>query len=309
MNDIKDLEWLEIFLWYKCNVRCNFCYQKDLRFAYKENLSRDEVETLLRDGYNDGKRFVIFAWWEPTIDQNLIHYIEFSKEIGFQHIRIHTNGFTFDSYNYLENLFNKGLTGLIFSIHWFWKVHDEVTRVPWSFKKLQKGLENVEKLISKHPDFSLDINTVLYKWNYKTLLKLFIYLSRFPIIRCQLNYSSSLQLFSREEKEDLMVEYEKSLPYIQKILYISKKYGLKVVIDNIPYCLIWKPYFSFIEENIKNDRTSYLVTGEVKNTYAETYDSIKTEKCKKCMYVEKCSGIPTDYYELFSDTCLSPLYE
>ena len=308
MTDLKNLDGLEIFLWYKCNVRCNFCYQKDLRLEYKDNLSKWEVETLLKDGYEEGKRFVIFAGGEPTLDTYLPYYIEYAKDLWFEHIRVHSNGFRFQKYSYLEDLYNKWLTGLILSFHGYGEVHDEVARVPGSFTVLQKSLENAKKLIDIDKNFCLDTNTVVYKWNYDKLLKLFLYLSKYPIIRAQVNYCSSLNLFSHEEKQDLMVEYSQSVPHIKKFLAVAKQRWMRIVIDNIPHCVISQSFHYFIDQNIKNDRTSYLVTGESRATYADTYDSVQTEKCEWCKFFSRCHGIPTDYYELFWDTCINPIH-
>ncbi len=308
MEDIKDLEGLEIFLWYACNVRCVFCYQKDLRFKYKNNLTQSEVETLLRDGFEQWKRFVIFAWGEPTLDKNLPHYISFAKSQWYKHIRIHTNWFRLKDTSYVSDLYERWLTGVIFSFHWYGKLHDDITQSPSSFANLDAAIRNVDDIISQDTTFVLDVNTVLYKWNYRELLKLFLYLGKFKITRCQLNYCSSLELFTNSEKKDLMVEYKDSLPYIKKILYISKKIKLKVVIDNIPYCVIEETYYPFIKDNIKNDRVSHLVTWEKRDDYAATYDSVQTETCKDCIFSGKCMWIPRDYYELFWDSCLKTLH-
>jgi len=173
MEDLKDLEGLEIFLWYACNVRCVFCYQKDLRFKYKNNLTQSEVETLLQDGFDEGKRFVIFAWWEPTLDKNLPVYVSFAQKLWYQHIRVHTNWFRLQDSAYIIDLYERGLTGVIFSFHGYGKLHDEITQSPTSFSNLDAAIRNVDAIIQKDSNFVLDVNTVLYKWNYKQLLKLF----------------------------------------------------------------------------------------------------------------------------------------
>ncbi len=301
MEDIKNLDGLELFLGYKCNVKCDFCFQKYARKEYIDSFSKNEVIFLIKKWYLDWKRFIIFSGWEPTLDRNLAFYIEFSKKIWYKYIRVHTNWFMFKDKEYLENLYRKWLSGVTISIHWYDNIHDNVVWVKWSFWIIRKALDNFENLIKKDNSFVVDINTVIYKWNYDKLLKMFLFLFKYTIVRYQINYSSSLDSFKKEEKDILLVRYNKIIWYLKNILLLSIKYNKKIVLDSIPYCIIGEKFSYFLDNNIKNDRESISTNWDNEKSYNETYNNIKTDKCIGCEKYNICRWIPLDYYEVFWD--------
>ena len=119
MQDIKELDWLEIFLGYKCNYKCLFCFENKLRFHEKTNIVEDTMK-LITDWYNLWKKFIIFSWGEPTLYKDLYLYVTFSKKIWYEKILIHTNWTQTCNFDYLLKLHKSRLTGIIFSYHWYW---------------------------------------------------------------------------------------------------------------------------------------------------------------------------------------------
>ena len=307
MKDVKELDWLEIFLWYKCNVNCEFCFQKYIRSNYKENFSKKEIFKIIDEWHNKWKKFIIFSWWEPTLDSNLPLYIDYSKKKWYLYIRVHSNGFMFNNFDYLQDLHKRWLNWLTFSIHWYWEDHDKITWNKWSFNRLKLSLQNSEKIIQNNKNFIVDVNTVIYKWNYNKLFKLFVYLFRFSIKRFQINYSSSLDMFSLKEKKKLLVPYKDIVKEIQRILILSLKKNKKLVIDSIPYCIIWKKFWFALDNNIKNDRESISRNWDNEKTYDETYNNVKTNRCFWCKKYNICRWITQDYYEVFWDNELIPI--
>gem|GEM_PF-5963072 len=91
----------------------------------------------------------------------------------------------------------------------------------------------------------MDTNTVLTRYNYKTLYNLFKFLSLFPITRSQLVQLYSLDLFSLKEKKDLYVSYEDFDTYLGKILTLE---NINITLENFPFCKINKKYYPHILE-------------------------------------------------------------
>lgn len=308
MNDIKNLEWLEIFLWYACNVKCSFCYQKDLRLEYKNNIEKEKVLNLIDDWFNQWKRFIIFSWWEATLDKNLSYYIWYAKNKGFEHIRVHTNGFWFKKYDYLQNLFDQWLTGVIISVHWFGKIHDSISRAPGSFQNILKALINFEKLKAIEPSFVFDTNTVICKQNYKYLEKLIVLLSKFTITRGQLVMPYTLDLFTHQEKLNLIPEFKNCIPYIIKLLDIWVNNNKRFVIENIPFCKIANHYWMHIIDNIKTIKDAVTLSDTYKSNLDDSWMK-KWNDCQKCIMNNVCKWVPQDYFKIYPDTELKPIYE
>jgi len=316
MNDIKDLEWLEIFLWYKCNVHCKFCYQKDLRLYYKNNISKEKVINLLNDWYNEWKRFVIFSWWEPTLDKNLGYYIEYSKKIGFIHIRVHTNWFWFRDYNHLLNLYNKWLSWITISVHWYKVIHDEIVWVKWSFDIITRALINFEKLKKIDNNFVFDTNTVICKDNIKTLLILFKFLLKFSIGRRMFTLPYSMYWFTKDELMKIFPNIDLLLTNINKILNLSLLYNIRdIVIEAIPYCFFNNIYFSFIEKNYRTSKQVFIPNEE---SISKKYNNnnkikhyidwkIKYTDCNKCIKNSVCLWISKNFIDIYPDVVIKPV--
>ncbi|WP_456480047.1 anaerobic ribonucleoside-triphosphate reductase activating protein [Nautilia sp.] len=91
-------------LWFSgCNMRCPYCYNKDVVFGQKQ-IEEDEVLKFLkkRVGLLDG---VSFTGGEATLYKNLVSFSRKIKEMGFE-IKLDTNGLNFDTVKQMvdENL-------------------------------------------------------------------------------------------------------------------------------------------------------------------------------------------------------------
>ncbi len=307
-KDIKDLEWLEIFLWYRCNLKCKFCYQKNLRLQYLENLKKEEVLALLYDWIKKWNKFIIFSWWEPTLDKNLWYYIEYSKKLWFEHIRVHTNWFWFRDYEYLKDLYNKWLTWVTISIHGYSDLHDKITQVKWNFETIKKALKNFELLKKIDNNFVFDTNTVISKENYKNIPKLIKFLSNFSVTRWQIVLAYSLDMFTKDEKKSILPKYEEIVQYLEKCIKLAIVNRKKFVLENIPFCVTNKKYWQYIIANIKINKHSITIKEwNIWNTnLAWMYNS---NKCKKCIMWSICRWLPKDYYELYWDNCIKTIYD
>jgi len=308
--NIKKLEGVEVFLWYMCNLDCEFCFQRDLRknfFKWKE-FDTDYVKFFLEKARKENKEFVIFSGWEPTLRTDLSELVDFARKIGYKEIKVHSNWYKISEEDYLRDLYNKWLTGLIISVHGIWKNQDLISKRKWNFIFLNKALINVKKLIKEDPSFTLDTNTVICSKNISSFLHIFLYLFKFHIQRSQIAYPVSLFNFSLKEKKKILLPYKMIIPIVEKVLILSKKFGRKIVIQGFPYCVVPPSLWPFCEHDDNTDMESLSLVNYTLTRDA-TYDNIKLEKCKLCKFYNKCKGIPKDYYEFFWDNDIIPIVE
>ena len=95
-------------LWFSgCNMRCPYCYNKDVVFGEKR-IEEDEVIDFLKTRICllDG---VSFTGGEATLYKNLIPFSEKIKNLGFE-IKLDTNGINFEV---IKDLVNKKLVDYI----------------------------------------------------------------------------------------------------------------------------------------------------------------------------------------------------
>lgn len=300
--DIKNQEWLEIFLWYKCNIKCNFCYQKDLRKKNIKNIEKEEVLGLLQNWVKNWKKFIIFSWWEPTLDINLLYYISFARELWYEHIRIHTNWWWFRNYDYLEKLYENWLTWVTLSIHWYWKIQDLISWFQWNFDFLLKALINFEKLKRKDKKFIFDTNTVICKQNYRFLLQLFKFLQKFSITRRMLTFPYNINNLN-----DIKYIFPNNLNFLEEVNklldFILQNNVKDFVLETLPYCLIDKKYWIFIEKNFKTDKWIFRlndnnITNEkwVNHYFMWKY---KFSECDFCLKKYSCFGFSENFIKFY----------
>ena len=288
------MEWLwglEIFLWYACEQKCNFCFQKDLRYDEPKFLDKEYVNWLILKWSSEWKKSIIFSWGEATLDKNLLHYVQFAKSLWFNDIRIHTNWLTFANKDFLDWFIKEWVTAVILSIHWYKVVHDILVKKEWAFLKVQQTLLNLREIKKSNPDFVIDTNTVITKLNYKTLASLFKFLSYFPITRSQIVQLYSWNLFSAQEKKGLYVSYDDFWKYIWKILELNSQ----ITFENFPLCKVNNQYWTNILQRQKYDNEAYWNMW----IWFEESDCMHIDSCKQCPERSNCTGIPKDYLDIF----------
>lgn len=285
------LNWIEIFLWYPCNQKCSFCFQKDLRYKESKFLDYEKVISIIDEWVLKWKNSIIFSWWESTIDKNILNYISYCKNKWFKDIRIHTNWLLFSDNSKLLEYYNNWITWIIISIHWYWKIHDYLVWLDWAFNKLKLSFSNISDLIKKDRSFVLDTNTVLTKYNYNSIHILFKFLSYFPITRSQIVQLYSLYLFSLDEKKWLYVSYDKFKPFISKVIENNRN----VTFENFPLCKVDNDFWDYIIKRQKYDNDAYWNMWE----WFEESDCTYLNSCEKCSFKSDCVWIPKDYLKVF----------
>src|SRR6478752_8936071 len=120
----------------RCNHACQHCYQVQ---GLKGELTRDQVEGLLREFRAGGGFVVTFSGGEATLRDDLIPLLTYSHELGLATI-LYTNGFTM----------TEALANALAACH-VWRVeislyshlaaeHDALTRTPGSWAKTTHGI-------------------------------------------------------------------------------------------------------------------------------------------------------------------------
>ncbi len=148
---------------YACNARCAFCYYlEDLRRGTVKNSTTAQNKRKIRFAHALGKRAIDISGGEPTIRKDLPELISFCRQTGYRTVNIITNGIVTSDAAYCATLQQSGLTEALFSIHSHdAAVHDSLTGVPGSYRKIIQSIENFTAL-----GIPVRINTVITNTNY-----------------------------------------------------------------------------------------------------------------------------------------------
>jgi radical SAM protein with 4Fe4S-binding SPASM domain len=128
--------WLHLLVADRCNHTCLHCYQVQ---GLKGELSREQIEDLLREFRAGGGFVVSFSGGEATLRDDLIPLLAYAHALGLATV-LYTNGFSM----------TEELADAIAACH-VWRAeisvysdraeeHDAVTRVPGSWAKTTQGI-------------------------------------------------------------------------------------------------------------------------------------------------------------------------
>jgi len=299
----KNMLSTEIFLWYLCNYKCNFCFEFNNRL--QKWYWKEKILELIKKSYKNWAKKVIFSWWEPTLDINLLFYISYSKKLWFREIWIHTNWTKLDNNDFLLNLYKNWLTGVIISIHWLYWICDLITWKKWSFEVINRALINLWKIKNIDNNFKIDTNTVICKQNKKILYKLFLYLLKFPITKRLFSFPNSTEFIKwweniKERMNQFMIKYDEVKQELKLINLYKNKFKINdLMLEGIPFCMVEKELYWFLLWWKKQWEKMLFSSNLYDWVNDKDFSYLKYEKCKKCNYNYICYWFSKDYIAFY----------
>jgi MoaA/NifB/PqqE/SkfB family radical SAM enzyme len=330
---------------YACNLRCRFCYYiEDLQKGQTKNWSTARLKRRLRFARRLGKTAVDFTGGEPSIRQDIIELIDFSRSIGYTDINMITNGIKLSDPSFCETLVKAGLNDVLFSIHSPIEAeHNYLTRVKGSYSKIFRALENMQML-----DVTGRVNSVVSNINYQHLDQLFELLIPYKVEALNLIvFNPSETTISLPDDDDTRIEdYHRVSEALSAALDAYKGQLETINIRFLPFCLLpghedvirtqwqkmyedqeWDPFlniafqkgywaalgafvaglplYPFFTPKF-GKRDAYTWFNEVISTFRMKFYYRKIGPCRDCSLRKICTGLPADYMRRFNKTELKP---
>jgi len=324
----------------KCNIQCVFCYYQDSLKA--PNRTFDEIRKDLLYARKHGITEVDFSGGEPTINPELPRLILEAKSIGMERVGIISNGLKLADRKYVKRLKDGGLDEILFSIHGpEEKVHDAVTKISGSFRKISQALSNAYT-----EGITIRTNTVVNRLNYKDLNRIAAFILSFHPV--QVNFITINDwCFAKHLVDKLMLSYSEMSPGLKEACDMLSPSVGAVNVRYIPFCFM-KDYERFVcnHKQVQFDHFEwvprvrarlevqnsllryigivtygYLRGGVIRNTFRLPLHEILDESvvealrrwfykkgpsCRECRYEEICDGVENTYAEIFGLGELSP---
>jgi len=287
---------ISIELTSKCNLNCNFCFNK---IVYKNDykLDKEYVFDILDQASELGIKRARFTGGEPLLYENLNEVMNYAKKMGFS-IWLNTNG----TMNY-DKINLGSIDSILVPIHHSDnKIESKITGYEDSLKTKLKAFSLLKQKIK-----DVRIGTAISSQNLNNLEQLYL-LSKKLGVRWELYRTIG------DEKTDYNKVYE-------QLLDIYSKFDERNIITNaFPWC-----FFGINDNDISKtrlfslggflddgrDRLVVSADGRIKPTYysldymknkklrdawnSERMKGIRSleflpAKCKKCLYFPVCKG-------------------
>ncbi len=284
----------EIILNYNCNAKCLFCSQGS--FDKSLNAGFDNIAKNIYSAYKMGYRRLGFTGGEPLLRGDIIKIISLAKSIGFDFIRIQTNGIKLANKKFAGQLVEAGLTVCKFSfLSDKAKVHDELVGVKGAWKKAMLGLKNL-----KSQKVRVGTNILINKYNFNRLDEIIYYFLEKGISNFVMIYPMYIGSMKANHLK-IGVSLPKAKKYFISAIKVMKKAGLpdEILFLNVPPCFL-KGYES-LSIGLENFNTLVTDPSGIKTDLDENADKAKVRipLCRTCVFKKKCSGIDKNYIDIW----------
>lgn len=299
----KNRNLFELLPGYSCNANCRFCSIDPI----KRNINSTTHE-LLQNIYKakeDGFKYLGIGGGEPTIRKDLSILISSGKKLKFDVIRIETNGIALSYLDYCRSLVDAGLDFVKMSIHGYKpEIHDFLTRVPGSFEKVLKAIDNLQRLKVR-----IEINTVINKINYKFYRQFVNFFAQKGIGSFCLIYPLYTGRMAENWRE-IGISVRDVAPYLKEVLDLIDSLELdKGIVFNILPCCLLSHEDKIVGYTLFNTKVTAPDITIENVDYNQVRAKIKLATCKNCIYFNNCGGVRCDYLKFFGDKEFKPVYE
>lgn len=279
---------VEIHITEKCQNNCVFC---SVNKHYNPELSLEEIYKNIERTKNKGFYKITITGGEPTLRKEIFKIVNRAKKY-YKNILIETNGTNFTK-TFVSKLIKSGVNEFKISFH---------SHNPVIFENISNNKDafyiaiNALYVLKKFKNIKVETNTVITKYNYKTLSETVSWLnstfSYLNIIRV------SYPRFYNYKKDYCKKEIV-SLPKVRKYLNeIKKQNNKKVFLENVPLCICNIPHPKFFTWDLYLSQNGKISNGMEYRKYLN--------KCESCKLRKKCQGLHKYYDLYFSESFINP---
>lgn len=279
---------LDVFLGSVCNNNCVFCCSKE----DTKELSTKDVLKMLDKAKEEGINELHFTGSEPTIRKDFLEIVNYSKERGFEDIKITTNGRMLSYPEFCKQMIEAGVNRIIFSIHGHNKnLHDKLTRTKGSFDQLIKGIKNAKKYGA-----IIESNTTIVKDNYS-------HLKEIAELLIKLEFASSELIFVHP-KGNAIKHYDGIVPRFSEVeayLHDAISLGIEnkrlILSRYVPFCYMqdFERFMSEVHEPLKVEQVGEGFYDDDARKTREEIAMKKSVVCKTCKFDPICLGVHKEH--------------
>ncbi len=282
----------------ECNQNCLFCniYDKDNEFFFE---TPKAVLTRVKELVDKQKiSSIILSGGEPTLNKDLDKILSIIRREGISEIHLQTNAMMFSYDSFMRKNIHKKIDFFLISLHTCKKeLFDALTRTPGSFDHTIKGIKNLVGEGSL-----VAINLIIMKNNYQEILEICRFIEReFKEVFISLSF---VQPVGRAKDKSYLIPKMSDVAHylLPAISFLdSKKMKFSFAEGSIPVCFFpefKEKHAEFVR--LSSKRADYL-------SKINSINKIKSEKCKECIFDDRCYGVWVDYARIHGVSELNPV--
>ncbi len=283
---------LDVILGYDCNLACDYC---TITPAMRERaLPAARVLSAMRAARTRGYDRVAFTGGEPTLRADLLGLVRAARALGFEDVKVQSNGLLFAHRPNLERLVAAGASTFHLSIHTFdAERYDALVRRAGSYRLMVAGLEN---LVALGLDPVADV--ILKRDTFERLPEALSWLRAVGVRRADL-WFVSLTDGNRENVES-MPRMTEVVPFMARAFDEAVAAGMLVRSLHVPRCLL-----DAHAEHAFDPATGGVMVLTPDDTFeleaSKITPQVRVPACQECPDRHRCRGLRPDYLERYGD--------
>jgi MoaA/NifB/PqqE/SkfB family radical SAM enzyme len=296
-----NVTWIEIAGDYQCNNSCVGCFSLG---DDSSSMSLKEAVIALENGRKAGATKFWLGGGEPTMRRDVAMMVKAASSLGYETIKLQTNGMMLSYPRLVEKLVGAGLTEVNFAIKGpTAETHDRLTQTPGCFDAMIRGIENI-----RGSGLLMEGDILVYRSNADEIPEMVRFFHAEGL------YRFNLWLMSATDRSDESVRREvprisETVPHIAA----ASDLGLSELSDFIsslhtPPCTMLPGYerclfFAPDLELLVCNPGGYSFMLEESPIEGGLY----FPRCDGCDMRHRCGGARADYVEIFGDDEFQPL--
>lgn len=295
----------DICLWNKCNNRCIMCTNPD-EFSKSSPINNYDLKTQIKKinlylkgknvfASNPGRRdYINITGGEPTIHPDffkILYYIR--KNLPNIPITLLSNGRKFSDKKFLSEFIKYARQPFSVGINLpstNKRIFEKITGIKGSYSQTVNGIEN----LLKHFKGNVELRIVLIKQNlnylHSTLNNLKKKFIKYPNWRVTIIHYE-IEGMSEVNHKLINIKLKDSAKYLKKIKKTLLSYPREIRLYHYPLCILDKQLRKLAWITLPKEERIY------------------SRKCKNCILRKKCLGLMKEYYKIYKDDELKPVFK
>ncbi len=218
---------------FRCNLLCEHCMIEGTMDRLEPE-SMQRFEQLLDYNLQHQRwKALVLTGSEITLRRDLPDLARRARQSSFEHVRIQTHGMRLADEDYCRELIAAGIDEYFVSVTASdAEAHDAITKVPGSFDKTLRGLENLEAF----EGVIACTNTVITERSYRHLPRVVERLGHLRRL-VQMDFWNYWPMREQDDK-DLIASHLEVLPFLKQAIVKARALGRAVEVKNFPECLL-----------------------------------------------------------------------
>ncbi len=296
------MNWLELSPGFACNLRCPGCYSCSA--ADRDQMDWPEVLRWLQSARRRGARHLWLSGGEPTLRKDFLATLRAAKALGYERIKVQTNGLLFSYPEFAQKAVDAGMTEVNLLVKSLDPaLHDALMQKPGALALLDKAVT----VLGGHPGLRLEGDFLLTQRNFAELPALVTHYAA----RGFKHFNIWLFSLADQGEADLRADVPRlteTMPYLLQALANAEALGATLVSLNTPHCLVppdaWRMQFDAAGMGL-------LVVNPGGHAFMLEQSTFELgtypDACATCAVRASCHGLRKDYIAVHGDGELAPV--